>query len=132
MQRTRQRDTPQELAVRRALFARGLRYRVNARPIPELRRRADVVFSSARVAVYVHGCFWHRCPLHGTLPRANGAWWLAKLEANRERDLDTRQRLESSGWCVVEVWEHDDPTDAADRIADLVASRRRRQPDQAT
>lgn len=131
MQAMRRRDTVQEVAVRRSLFARGLRYRVDARPLPNLRRRADVVFRAAKVAVYVHGCFWHRCPEHGTLPKSSAEWWLEKLEANRRRDLDTRERLEEAGWTVVEVWEHEDAETAAERIARLVAARVV-QPDQAT
>lgn len=131
MQATRRRDTPKELAIRRVLFARGLRYRVDTPPLPHLRRRADLVFRGVSVAVYVHGCFWHRCPKHGTLPKTNSDWWVAKLEANRQRDLDTRERLESAGWAVVEIWEHEDAEQAADRIARLVAVRTG-QPDQAT
>src|SRR5688572_25854153 len=76
MAATRQRDTPKELALRRALFRQGLRYRVDARPVPDTRRRADIVFRRSKVAVYVHGCFWHRCPLHGTTPKSNSDWWL--------------------------------------------------------
>lgn len=71
-----------------------------------MRRRADILFRCSKVAVYVHGCFWHRYPLHGTTPKANGDRWLARLEAIRIRDLDTRERLESAGLAVVEVWEH--------------------------
>jgi DNA mismatch endonuclease (patch repair protein) len=97
-----------------------------------LRRRADVVFTAAKVAVYVHGCFWHRCPEHGTLPKASAEWWLEKLEANRRRDLDTRERLEDAGWTVVEVWEHEDAELAAERIARLVGAAGCVQPDQAT
>jgi DNA mismatch endonuclease (patch repair protein) len=122
MQATRRRDTPQELAVRRALHARGLRYRVDSPPVPGTRRRADVVFTRARVAVYVHGCFWHSCPMHATRPRTNADWWSAKLDGNRRRDDDTRLYLEELGWRVLEIWEHEDPDAAADRVAGLVRS----------
>jgi DNA mismatch endonuclease (patch repair protein) len=123
MQSTRRRDTPKELALRSSLHARGLRYRVDAAPIAGWRRRADLVFSGARVAVYVHGCFWHSCPDHGTSPRANGEWWQEKLESNRLRDADTESRLTTEGWFVVVVWEHDDTEEAAERIANVVQRR---------
>lgn len=101
----------------------GLRYRVDRAILAGLRRRVDIVFSSARVAVFVDGCFWHRCPEHGTSPRSNSAWWRAKLDANHVRDADTDRRLHEAGWTVVRVWEHDDPTVAAARIAQLIRSR---------
>src|SRR5438105_437916 len=86
MQANRRRDTGPELALRRELHRRGLRFRVDHPPVSGLQCRADMVFTRARVAVFVDGCFWHGCPEHGTLPRANGEWWRAKLEANAARD----------------------------------------------
>lgn len=120
MRSTRQRDTAAEVALRRLLHARGLRYRVNRSVILGLRRRADIVFIGARVAVFVDGCFWHCCPLHKSFPKANAQWWSAKLEANRLRDKDTDRRLVTSGWRVVHVWEHESPTEAAERIARML------------
>lgn len=87
-----------------------------------MRRRADLVFTTPRVAVFVHGCFWHACPEHGTRPRANAEWWNRKLEANRLRDEDTRRQLEALGWRVVEVWEHEESEMAADRVMAAVRS----------
>lgn len=116
MQAQRSRDTKVELEIRRLLYAMGFRYRVDRAPIPGLRRRADIVFSRAKVAVYVDGCFWHACPKHGTWPRKNAEWWQAKLLRNRRRDAETDCLLESSGWHVVRVWEHEPPQDAANRI----------------
>lgn len=120
MRRQARRDTAAELAIRREVWRRGLRYRVDAKPLAGLRRRADLVFTRALVAVYVDGCFWHRCPVHATIPRSNGEWWAAKLEANVRRDRDTDGRLWVAGWTVVRVWEHEDPASAADRIEALV------------
>lgn len=114
------RDTAAEIAVRRLLHAAGLRYRVNARPLPGLRRTADIVFTRQRVAVFVDGCFWHACPDHGTVPKANADWWAAKLARNIQRDRDTSEQLAAAGWQVVRIWEHEDPTAAADRIEALV------------
>lgn len=124
MQVQRTRDTAPELALRRLLHAAGLRYRVGVPPLPGLRQRADVVFTRAKVAVFVHGCFWHACPVHGRQPRANASWWTDKLAHNVARDAETRRRLEEAGWDVVTLWEHDDPEEAAQRVAEHVGRRR--------
>ncbi|MDC7121865.1 very short patch repair endonuclease [Cellulomonas fimi] len=116
MSTAKRRDTAAELALRRELHRRGLRYRV-AYPVPGQRRRTiDVAFTRARVAVLVDGCFWHGCPEHGTKPRANSQWWTAKLAANYARDRDTDRLLEEHGWTVVRVWEHEVSCSAADRV----------------
>ncbi|GAB3513834.1 hypothetical protein GCM10027575_31380 [Phytohabitans suffuscus] len=116
----RSRDTAPELAVRSAVHALGLRYRVCARPLPHLRRTADLVFTRARVAVFVDGCFWHGCPTHHTPAVSNAAYWAAKVANNCRRDRDTDQRLADAGWQVVRVWEHEDAHSAARRIAETV------------
>ena len=117
MEATGQRDTAAELKVRSALWHSGLRgYRVNVRPLPGLRRTADIAFRRQRVAVFVDGCFWHSCPEHGSKPKANGAWWSSKLRMNRERDEDTNRRLVDAGWTVVRVWEHKSPEAAVDLV----------------
>jgi len=124
MSRQPRRDTGPERALRRELHRLGLRFRVD-RPLPGLpRRRADVLFSRARIAVFVDGCFWHACPVHGTTPRANGAWWTSKLARNVERDRATDNHLASLGWLVIRVWEHADMTDAARQIRDAWLRRR--------
>ncbi len=119
MERQARRDTRAELAVRRAVWRLGLRYRVDIAPLRG-RRRADLVFTRARVAVYVDGCFWHSCPLHATTPKANREWWEQKLAANVARDRDTDARLAEAGWTVLRVWEHEDPEQAAERISRTV------------
>lgn len=123
MRTQRRRDTKAELLIRSELWRRGLRYRVDRPPMSGMRRRADVVFTRARVAVFVDGCFWHRCPDHSTIPKANRAWWIAKLDANVARDSDTDARLGAAGWLVLRVWEHEDPLQAADRIERAVRAR---------
>jgi DNA mismatch endonuclease, patch repair protein len=131
MRSTPQRDTPAELRIRKLLHAKGLRYSIDAKPLKDSPRRADVVFRRARVAVFVDGCFWHGCPEHGTWPRANEHFWRAKILANKERDVDTNDRLRNRGWVVIRVWEHEDPAAAATRIARRVRTRlvmRNRQP----
>ena len=115
------------MALRRLLHAAGLRYRVDRAPLPGLRRRADIVFGPARVAVYVDGCFWHGCPEHGTRPKANAAWWREKIERTGSRDRETDARLASAGWLVVRVWEHEEPAVVATRIREAIKGRRRDQ-----
>jgi DNA mismatch endonuclease (patch repair protein) len=119
MRSTARRDTKPELDLRRELHRRGLRYRVDVSVLGR-RRRADVVFTRARVALFIDGCFWHMCPLHSTLPQANADWWLAKLRANVSRDRATDEALIGAGWRVVRVWEHEDVSEAAARIEELV------------
>lgn len=123
MQRQIRRDTEPELALRRTLWKRGLRYRVDVAPILGTRRRADLVFTRIKVAVYVDGCFWHRCPIHATTPKANRAWWIEKLDANVVRDRDTDRRLREAGWTAVRIWEHEDPDEVADRVERVVRER---------
>jgi DNA mismatch endonuclease (patch repair protein) len=116
MKRVRRRDTPGEVAIRKRLWASGLRYRVDVEPVPGMGRRADIVFRRARLAVFVDGCFWHGCPDHGSIPSTNGAWWRMKIQANALRDADTSRRLSSGGWRVIRIWEHEDPVDAANAV----------------
>jgi DNA mismatch endonuclease (patch repair protein) len=124
MERQARRDTRPEVALRRELWRRGARYRIDVAPVPGIRSRADLVFPAAKVAVYVDGCYWHRCPDHATVPKANRDWWIAKLEGNVERDRDTDARLGSAGWEVVRVWEHEAISDAADRVEAVVKRRK--------
>ncbi|MEI5584294.1 MULTISPECIES: very short patch repair endonuclease [unclassified Agromyces] len=113
----KRRDTSTELAVRRLLHAQGLRYRVDYPPVPGLRRRADIVFTRARIAVFIDGCFWHGCPVHATSPKRNSDYWGPKLAANIERDADTNAQLEAAGWRALRFWEHEAPEDVARAIA---------------
>jgi DNA mismatch endonuclease (patch repair protein) len=125
MQSTRQRDTEAEIALRRLLHAGGLRFRVDQPVITGVRRRVDIVFATAKVAVFVDGCFWHCCPWHGTFPKANAEWWAEKLMTNQRRDRDTNRLLRDAGWHVERVWEHESPANAARRIRVVVRRRAR-------
>jgi DNA mismatch endonuclease (patch repair protein) len=123
MRANRRKDTGPELALRSALHRRGLRYRVDhpirvtsGRPL-----RPDVVFTRARVAVYLHGCYWHGCPVHGTTPATRREYWTAKIADNKARDARHARLLEEAGWTVVQVWEHEDPKVAASTIARVIA-----------
>lgn len=116
MSRQARRETKPEVELRRELHRRGLRYRVHVslRVLP--RRRVDIVFSRARVAVFVDGCFWHSCPQHATAPKSNGPWWADKLGRNVARDRETDRTLTEAGWLVIRVWEHEPAPAAADRV----------------
>jgi DNA mismatch endonuclease (patch repair protein) len=113
-------DTAPELALRRELHRRGLRFRVGVK-VPGLARRTiDIAFPARKIAVFVDGCFWHQCPVHSVPAKNNAAWWSEKLAANVARDVQTNAMLESQSWQVVRVWEHEDPTAVADSIELLV------------
>lgn len=124
MRSNRGRDTGPERALRKVLHAAGYRYRVDFAPGPDARRRADIVFPRLRIAVFVDGCFWHSCPIHGTVPKTNADYWVPKLERNRSRDSETTSALEADGWTVVRVWEHESVADASARVMDAVNHKR--------
>jgi DNA mismatch endonuclease, patch repair protein len=107
MQGNRRRDTQPEKKLRSALHGRGWRFRVDlAIKLPIGRTRPDIVFTRAKVAVFIDGCFWHCCPEHGTPPKSNGDYWGPKLARNIERDGRDTRALRAGGWQVVRLWEH--------------------------
>lgn len=111
MRAQRTAGTSAEMAVRRALYARGYRYRVDFKLLPGERFRGDIVLTRHKVAVFLDGCFWHGCPAHGTIPKSNTQWWVDKIEGNRQRDQRASQLLVQAGWQVLRFWEHE-PTDS--------------------
>lgn len=121
MQANRSVNTQPELRLRSELHRLGLRYRCDYRiELDALRVRADVAFTRARVAVFLDGCFWHGCPVHGERPRANADYWNTKIDRNRRRDERVDQALSAAGWISVRVWEHDDPRAAAHKVREIV------------
>ncbi|WP_100445864.1 very short patch repair endonuclease [Glycomyces xiaoerkulensis] len=120
----RNRDTSPELALRSLVHAAGLRYRVAAKPLREMRRTADLVFRPAKVAVFIDGCYWHGCPEHFVMPKTNTDYWQGKIGRNVARDRDTDHRLEEAGWVVLRFWEHEPPEDCAGVVCDVVTARR--------
>ena len=124
MQGNRSRDTSPELEVRRRLHAAGLRFRVAHRPEPALNRTADIVFTKQRIAVFVDGCYWHACPEHRTVARANASYWSDKLARNVARDTDTTKKLQAAGWTVLRFWEHEDPNRVAAAVSAAVRASR--------
>lgn len=123
MQAAKPRDTAPEKALRSSLHKRGLRFRVDQKIIKELNRKADIVFRSAKVAVFVDGCFWHGCPIHGTQAKANAEFWKNKIKQNRARDLDTNKRLKKAEWRIIRVWAHEDPERVSKKIYSLIVKR---------
>jgi DNA mismatch endonuclease (patch repair protein) len=106
-QANRRRDTRHEVAVRSALHRRGLRFRVDLLVRAGLvRTHPDVVFTKARLAVFLDGCFWHVCPHHFHEPKSNLGYWRPKLAANQARDRRVDEALAGDGWTVVRIWEH--------------------------
>ena len=106
MARIRAKDTKPEMRVRRALHAAGLRFRLHASKLPG---KPDIVFGPIRLAINVHGCFWHRhpdpnCKL-ARMPKSRQDFWEPKLRGNRDRDVANRAALEKIGWTLLEVWE---------------------------
>ncbi|MDI2130877.1 very short patch repair endonuclease [Yinghuangia seranimata] len=120
----RGRDTKPEKAIRSLVHAAGLRYRVSARPVAAVRRSADLVFGPTKVAVFVDGCFWHKCPEHFTVPRRNNEFWMNKIDGNVRRDRETDRLLEAEGWAVLRFWEHEAPEDCSGVIVETVRGRR--------
>ena len=132
MSNQRREGTAPEVALRRALHSLGLRYRIHRAPLPGSRRKADIVFGPARVAVFVDGCFWHGCPEHGNRRHDVNSWyWPDKIARNRRRDADTDKTLSRAGWLVVRVWEHEltgaGAAVVAERVRGSLSGRRRRQ-----
>lgn len=104
MSRIGSKDTKPEMRVRKAAHAMGLRYRLHRRDLPG---RPDIVFPSRRVALFVHGCFWHRhagCRLAST-PGSNTEFWEEKFARNLDRDHRSWEKLAAAGWRTVVIWE---------------------------
>lgn len=120
MRRQRGEGTGPELAVRRLLYAAGLRYRLHQRVPGMTRRRIDIAFPGPRVAVFLDGCFWHGCPQHASSPMANAGAWRKKFDRNAARDAETTAHLAAVGWTVLRFWEHEPPAKVAATVAEAV------------
>ena len=124
----RRAGTKPEMLLRQELHRRGRRFRVQYRVEGLARRRVDIAFTRARLVVFVDGCFWHGCPVHGRVPHANNEWWTWKLDRNATRDTDTDAQLQGLGWRVLRLWEHVTPEDGADAVELLLGADGRRAP----
>lgn len=123
----RSRDTVPEKALRSLLHRRGLRYRVAAKPLPKMRRTADMVFHGVRIAVFLDGCFWHGCPDHFVPPKTNPEYWDKKIGGNIRRDRDVDEQLVQEGWLVMRFWEHESPDVCAEAVYAAVIARKDQQ-----
>jgi DNA mismatch endonuclease (patch repair protein) len=119
-------DTGPEIRLRSLVHKAGLRYAIDVRPELDLNRRADLVFRSAKVAVFVNGCFWHGCPKHYSPPKSNKRYWSEKVRRNRERDVETRSLLRRRGWRVLVFWEHQSAQSCSEKVVSVVSERRKR------
>lgn len=115
MARIKGRNTKPEMLLRKALWKRSCRYRIHS----ALPGCPDICFPAKKVVIFVDGCFWHRCPLHGNIPATNTAFWEEKLVKNALRDQKITAMLEDLGWKVLRFWEHEIEKDI-DRCVDLI------------
>lgn len=99
------RNTSPEITLRKKMFERGFRYRIDYK-MPHS-RRIDIALVSRKLAVFVDGCFWHRCPTCFKKPKSNTSYWKPKITSNVRRDADTNKILESLGWKIIRFWEHE-------------------------
>ena len=99
----RGRNTKPEILLRKAIWGEGFRYSLKSR----LPGRPDVVLTRFKIAIFVDGCFWHRCPVHYKSPAGNQEFWTKKIEGNVARDLRNTKALKEQGWVVLRFWEHD-------------------------
>ena len=125
MRANRASNTGPELRLRRALRDAGLGgYRLNWKKAPG---RPDIAYPGRRLAIFVHGCYWHHCSrCYPDLPKSNPDFWARKFELNRERDARKRSGLELQGWAVLETWECDLRDDLAGVVSSVVAASERR------
>ncbi|ONI74448.1 very short patch repair endonuclease [Kribbella sp. ALI-6-A] len=113
MRAIRRSNTKPEIQLRSALHRAGYRFRKDLSIYTSARRvRPDIVFTARKVAVFVDGCFWHCCPVHGRKPTTNPTYWSPKLQRNVERDRLADAALCKDGWTVVRIWEHEALEDA--------------------
>jgi DNA mismatch endonuclease (patch repair protein) len=123
MRLIRARDTKPELIVRKALHAAGLRFRLHAKDLPG---KPDIIFRRKRLAIFVHGCFWHQHPdpdcKRARLPKSRQDFWEPKLNGNRSRDEAVTARLQDQGWRVIEIWECQLDQDHLTELVDVVRS----------
>jgi len=122
MRKVRTKDSRAETSVRSCLHKMGLRYRTHLRIFSDVNITPDILFSRIRLAVFIDGCFWHACPIHASWPKTNSQWWRNKILNNVARDRRTDEVLETRGWKVLRIWEHEEPLVAAERIKDYATA----------
>jgi len=104
MSRIRSKDTQPEIFLRKAISSAGVKgYRLHYK----LSGRPDIVFPRKKIAVFIDGCFWHKCPKCFVKPKTNVRFWNRKIESNVKRDRAVNTRLKRDGWTVIRIWEHE-------------------------
>lgn len=116
MSKVKNTNTSLEVKFRKILWTRGLRYRLGRK----LLGKPDLVFVSAKVAVFIDGCFWHACPIHGQKPKTNSVFWTEKLDKNMLRDQKVNAGLIELGWEVIRFWEHELKEDTEQCVKKLI------------
>jgi DNA mismatch endonuclease (patch repair protein) len=100
----------------------GLRFRKDKKPTEAVDCKADVIFQSAKLCIFVDGCFWHGCPKHFRPPKTNTEWWLEKVKDNQERDTKKTKLIKNQGWVVLRYWEHEIEHGNVIRIATRISA----------
>ena len=120
MSRIRSKNTGPEVKLRKLLFARGIRgYRIHY----NLPGKPDIVFTKKKIVVFIDGCFWHKCPVCFQEPETRKDFWMKKIQSNVDRAIKVNQQLESEGWTVIRIWEHEirkEPEKAVQKIIDVL------------
>ena len=113
MSRIKGKDTKPEILLRKNLWARGLRYRLKSK----LPGKPDLIFPGAHIAVFIDGCFWHRCPKHFQMPKTRKLFWTEKIKKNKDRDKEVSRLLKQANWRVIRFWEHEVENDLEGCVA---------------
>jgi len=121
MSRIRSKNTKPEVLLRKTLWNLGFRgYRIHNKDLPG---KPDIVFKKKKIAIFIDGCFWHKCPLDFQEPKTNTEYWMKKIQANVDRDKKVNEQLRNDGWVVVRIWEHSmrkEPEKTVKRIIPLL------------
>lgn len=119
MSRIRSKWTKQERLVHEALNRAGVRHKMH----PELPGSPDLILLAQNLAVFLNGCFWHKCSICYKPPKSNMKYWLPKLDKNAERDLLNQEKLKKLGWEVIVVWEHEIEKRAVEELVKLLETK---------
>jgi DNA mismatch endonuclease, patch repair protein len=118
MANIRSKNTKPELELRKLLWSKGLRgYRIHNKKLPG---NPDIAFSKKKIAIFIDGCFWHGCPICFVEPKTNRDYWLPKIRNTIERDNTQQKELESAGWVVIRIWEHDIKNDIQNAVDTII------------
>lgn len=123
MSRIRSKNTGPEVKLRQLLWSQGIRgYRIHY----NLPGKPDIVFTKKKIAIFIDGCFWHKCPVDFQEPETRKEFWMKKISSNVERDIKVNIHLQKEGWAVIRFWEHEvrkNPEQILSKIMDLLDSK---------